>query len=253
MNKTQKGSQSKSRPRSAGPLRRPHSNQTSGWLTSPYEEALSKKTINDLSQKTNSTGIETVASTTTEVPRNFFEEEPPLQNSDGRTFWVYRAADGGKPPPRPKSACSTTQFKQPCIPRDRDAITVCSEETASTASTRCPECVDGKRREVYEDEIKRMRKRIKDLEEELKNKDFVNNNIQRNLQNMSRVMAADRQELVLLKNKKENKGDVGKLKDDLKQSETDRTVLQGEVQILKKNNLFLQEKVHRLREELLNK
>lgn len=119
-------------------------------------------------------------------------------------------------------------------------------ETASTASTQCAGCSEWRRQEE-QDELRKLRKEVKELEKELENKDFTVETIQRNLQNVCRLMASDRQELLLLR-RRDGVSEVTKLRRELRENEEQRFQLEDEVEKLRQNNLLLQQKVCKLRE-----
>jgi len=119
------------------------------------------------------------------------------------------------------------------------------EDSASTASTQCASCGEWRRKEEQE-ELRMLRKRVKEMEEELKSKNFTVDTIQRNLQNVCRLLAADRQEITMLRRKEPP--DAAKLKKELRESEDNREAVMKEVEKLRNTNLLLQQKVVRLRE-----
>lgn len=131
---------------------------------------------------------------------------------------------------------------------DRDVVACglnSGEDSASTASTQCASCGEWRRREEQE-ELRILRKKVKEMEEELKSKNFTVDTIQRNLQNVCRLLAADRQEITLLRRREP--ADTAKLKKELRESEDDRETVMKEVEKLRNTNLLLQQKVVRLRE-----
>lgn len=122
-----------------------------------------------------------------------------------------------------------------------------NEDSESTASTQCASCGEWRRKQEQE-ELQRLRKEAKEMEEELENKGFTVETIQRNLQNVCQLLAADHQELMMLRRKESSGVNIGKLKKSLRESEESRHALILEVEKLRNNNLLLQQKVCRLRE-----
>eukprot|EP00397_Hematodinium_sp_SG-2012_P061027 GEMP01080249.1.p1 GENE.GEMP01080249.1~~GEMP01080249.1.p1 ORF type:complete len:245 (+),score=52.36 GEMP01080249.1:61-795(+) len=97
-------------------------------------------------------------------------------------------------------------------------------------------------------ESRRLRKEAREMTLELENRDFTVQTIQRNLQNVCRLQAADRQELMIYHSKEPRGSEFEKLRRELRESEESRRALVEEVDTLRSNNILLQQKVCLLRD-----